>query len=153
VSTNKRKEKRLKEELHAGRQAQEELARIKATNGTDKMALARAMDDLVELQDKYNELEASWAKASAQASARAHANRILEQDNEQLMEANTKLREEVQKLQREHRELQKENANLRSADKDSGKLRRRLREAKEQLAAAQTQINKMKLEARASDLC
>ena len=123
MSTNKRKEKRLKEELHAGRQAQEELARIQAINNSNHQALSKAMDDLVELQAKYNELELSWGRASGKAAALEGNNRTLERDNAQLQAANEKLREEVQKLQRELREARKENADLKSADKERSSSR------------------------------
>ena len=146
MSNQARKEKRQKERLKAAAGAVDRVKLLESEQTTDRKALSVAMDDLVELQGKYNELEESYyMKAGTLLDIEAR-NRVLQLDNEQLMAANGGLRTELQKVQREERSVRKELVALKAEEHDAAKLRRRLRDKADKILELQSQLSALKKE-------
>lgn len=142
MSSQERKEKRQRQQRREGVAAIARVQVLEVEANQHKKLLSTAMDQLLELQDKYNELELSWGEAHGKAFTLEGRNSVLERDNEQLTEANTALRSQVRSSIEDARNQNQEIHDLKMADKDSGKLRRRLEKRATELEKVQGELSK-----------
>lgn len=146
MSSQERKERRLKQQVKEGAAAIARVRVMETEYDQHKKLLSTAMDQLTELQEKYNELEESWAAAHAEAARFKASNGILERDHEQLMAANVKLRSDIQGFIADTKSLRNELREVKAADKDARKLRQRLAKRGEEIDKLQLELSKLKKE-------
>ena len=142
MSSQERKEKRQKQQRREGAAAIARVQVLEVEADQRKKLLSTAMDQLLELQEKYNELEESYMMKAGTLLDIEARDRVLQLDNEQLTEANTALRSQVRSSIEDARNQNQEIHDLKMADKDSGKLRRRLEKRATELEKVQGELSK-----------
>ena len=141
-----RKEKRLKEQVKAGAEALQERKRYEAELENTRNRLAYVTDELVRLQEEFNEIQRECKRLRAENALLDSANDVIVRNDKELAEANDALRSKTSYQEQTIETMRKQIASLEAADRDSAKLRRRLAERAKEVDRLQLELSRYRKE-------
>jgi hypothetical protein len=140
MSTKQRKDKRQKQLIEDGRRANELVAAAKAAQDISDRALAKALDELEGLRSLPAELREAWVQVNKADAECVETLRVNAELRKMVDLANDTIELNLVQIT----QLTKERDELRAADKDSGKLRRRLQEKTKEINRLQSLLSREK---------